>query len=40
MSPVVKSKVYTTTEATASTETVFIVQFNVECKNGAKVRPK
>lgn len=31
-----KSKIYTTAEAASSTETVFIVQFDLDCKNGAK----
>jgi len=34
--PQVKTSVYTTTEATASSDTVFIVQFSLTCKNGAK----
>ena len=33
-----KSKIYTTAEAASSTETVFIVQFDLDCKNGAKVK--
>nr|XP_011450485.3 translocon-associated protein subunit delta [Crassostrea gigas] len=36
LSPEVKAETYTTTEAIVSTETVFIVQFTLTCKN--KVR--
>lgn len=36
LSPKVDSKVYTTTETTASAETVVIVEFSVACKNGIK----
>ncbi|WAR26544.1 SSRD-like protein [Mya arenaria] len=35
-SPSVKSSTYTTSEASSSTNTVFIVQFSLSCKNGAK----
>ncbi|WAR26574.1 SSRD-like protein [Mya arenaria] len=37
-SPSVKSSTYTTSEASSSTNTVFIVQFSLSCKNGAKVQ--
>ena len=37
MSPEVKSKVYSTTEAQMSTETVVIVEFELACKNNPKV---
>jgi len=37
MSPVVKSKVYSTTEAQMSSETVVIVEFELACKNKPKV---
>ena len=36
--PKVKSSVYTTTEATSSLDTIFIVQFSLTCKNGLKVK--
>ncbi|XP_022297664.1 translocon-associated protein subunit delta-like [Crassostrea virginica] len=36
LSPEVKAETYTTTEAIVSTETVFVVQFSLTCKN--KVR--
>ena len=31
------SRIYTTGEATVSSQTVFIVEFNVTCKNGVQV---
>jgi len=37
VSPEVKSKVYSTTEAQMSTETVVIVQFELACKNKPRV---
>jgi len=37
MSPDVKSKVYSTTEAQMSTETVVIVEFGLTCKNKPRV---
>ncbi|KAL3853431.1 hypothetical protein ACJMK2_016974 [Sinanodonta woodiana] len=36
LSPSVKSKYYITTEAAASVDTVFIVEFQLTCKNGLK----
>ncbi|XP_060562432.1 translocon-associated protein subunit delta-like [Ruditapes philippinarum] len=36
LDPKVKSSVYTTTEATSSMDTIFIVQFSLTCKNGLK----
>lgn len=36
-SPQIKSSTYTTTEASSSMNTVFVVQFALTCKNGAKV---
>ena len=38
LGPQVTSQTYTTPETTVSTETVFIVEFSVTCKNGLKVR--
>jgi len=38
VSPVVDSKVYSTTEAQMSTESVVIVEFELACKNKPKVR--
>ena len=38
MSPEVKSKVYSTTEAQMSSETVVIVEFELACKNNPRVR--
>ena len=38
MSPEVKSRVYSTTEAQMSTETVVIVEFELACKNNPRVR--
>jgi len=37
VSPEVKSKVYSTTEAQMSAETVVIVEFELACKNHPKV---
>lgn len=37
LSPEVKAETYTTTEAIVSTETVFIVQFTLTCKNKVRV---
>ena len=38
LGPQVTSQTYTTPETTVSTETVFIVEFSVTCKNGLKVK--
>lgn len=37
LSPEVKAETYTTTEAIVSTETVFVVQFSLTCKNKVRV---
>lgn len=37
LSPEVKAETYTTTEAIVSTETVFVVQFTLTCKNKVRV---
>jgi len=40
VSPEVKSKVYSTTEAQMSAETVVIVEFELACKNHPKVHDR